>query len=291
MNNPLIDNHTGIRTIYPDLYSVSGGLDKPDKGEGWEKGLTAVEAGEEIGAGIAKGDWAKVALDGVGAGLDLLCAGFDPIGYFSGQLASWMMEHLEPLRMVLHGLTGEPGMVRGYAATWGNISATIGSVSGDYTTTADATSWFWDGPASDAYRSQAHHVANLAQAAAEAADTLKTAATMAGELVAGIRTIVRDAIATLVGCLVDLAVEDACTFGLATPVVVAQGIEEISRVSVRIGESLTKLGKAISELAGWLGALRNMLDGVYAELSALAESRHAEAKSFNDPVSGGTVLA
>jgi hypothetical protein len=114
---------------------------------------------------------------------------------------------------------------------------------------------------------------------AGAADTLKTAATMAGELVAGIRITVRDAIAALVGYLVDLVVEEACTVVLATPVVVAQGVEEISRVSIRIGESLTKLGKAISELAGWLVALRDMLDGVYAELSALAESRHAEAES------------
>lgn len=276
MHNPLIDNHTDIHTVYQDPSLLGGGL---GTGGGWEKGITAAEAGEEIGAGIAKGDWAKVALGGVGAGLDLLSAGFDPISYFSGQLTSWMMEHLEPLRKVLHGLTGEPDMVNGYAATWGNISTEMSSVSGHYAAAADATSWFWGGPASDAYRSQAHHLANLTEAAAGAADTLKTAATMAGELVAGIRITVRDAIAALVGYLVDLVVEEACTVGLATPVVVAQGVEEIGRVSVRIGESLTKLGKAISELAGWLVALRDMLDGVYAELSALAESRHAEAES------------
>jgi hypothetical protein len=260
--NPLIDNHADIHHVYQDPYSMGGGL---DKGGGWEKGLTAVEAGEEIGTGIAQGDWAKVALGGVGAGLDMLSAGFDPIGYFSGQLASWMMEHLEPLRKVLHGLTGEPDMIHGYAATWGNISTEMSSLSGHYAATANATSWFWGGPASDAYRSHAHHVTNLAQAAAGAADTLKTAATMAGELVAGIRVTVRDAI--------------ACTLGLATPVVVAQGVEEIGRVSAQIGESLIKLGKAISELAGWLAALRDMLDGVYAELSVLAENRHAEAES------------
>lgn len=272
MRNPLIDNHTDIPNSYQDPYSMGGGL---DKGEGWEKGLTAVEAVKEIHEGVAKGDWATVALGGVGAGLDMLSAGFDPIGYFSGQLASWMMEHLEPLREILNGLTGEPATVRGYAATWDTISEEMSSVSGHYAAASDATNWFWGGPASDAYRSQAHHVANLAQAAAEAADTLKTAATMAGELVAGIRTTVRDAIAALVGYLVDLAVEEACTLGLATPVVVAQGVEETSRVSVRIGESLIKLGEATKELAGWLGALRDMLDGVHAEFSALAESRHA----------------
>ncbi|MEO7194949.1 MAG: hypothetical protein ABIZ05_09020 [Pseudonocardiaceae bacterium] len=249
------------------------------RGGGWNQGLTSVEASEEIDKGIAQGDWATVTLGGMGDGLDMLSAGFDPIGYVAGQLASWMMEHLEPLRIVLHGLTGEPDMIKEYAAIWDNISTQMGSVSGDYAAAADGSSGFWDGRASDAYRSHAHHVANLARAASGAADTLKTAATLAGELVAGIRTTVRDTIAALVGYLVDLLVEDGCTLGLATPVVVAHGVEEISRVSVRIGESLTELGKAISELAGWLAALRNMLDGVCAELSVLADSRHAQAQA------------
>ena len=72
----------------------------------------------------------------------------------------------------------------------------------------------------------AHQVANLLKAAARAADTLKTAATMAGELVAGIRITVRDLIAALVGELVDLAAEELGTLGLATPAVVAQAMEE-----------------------------------------------------------------
>jgi hypothetical protein len=275
VNNPLIDHNTDIRNIYQNPRSLGGGL---DKGSGWEKGLTAVEAGEEISEGVAKGDWAKVALGGVGVGLDMLSAGFDPIGYFSGQLASWMMEHLEPLRKALHGLTGEPEMIKGYAATWGNISQEVRAVSAEYAAAADGTSWFWGGVASDAYRSQAHHVANLTEATAGAADILKTAATMAGELVAGIRTTVRDLIAALVGYLVDLVVEEACSVGVATPVVVAQGVEEIGRTSLRVGESLLKLGDAISKLAWLLTALRDMLDGVHAEFSALAESKHATAE-------------
>lgn len=250
-------------------------MSNPLEGSGWDKGLTAVEAAKEIGDGVANGDWGKVALGGVGAGLDMLSAGFDPISYFSGQLASWMMEHLEPLRKVLHGLTGEPDMVKGYAASWDTISTDMGTVSAGYAAAAHATSGFWGGAAGEAYRSQAHHVANLTKAAAGAADTLKTAATMAGELVAGVRTTVRDVIAALVGYLVDLVVEEACTVGLATPVVVAQGVEEIGRASVRISESLTKLGKAISDLAGWLVALRDMLDGVYAELGVLTENKQA----------------
>jgi hypothetical protein len=244
---------------------------------GQAKGLTAIEASQEIGEGIAHGDWAKVALGGVGAGLDMLSASFDPISYFSGQLASWMMEHLEPLRKVLHGLSGEPDMVRNYAASWGNISKEMAAVSIGYAAAADGTSSFWSGPASDAYRPQAHHVANLTKAAAGAAQSLMSAATMAGELVTGIRTTVRDIIATLVGRLVNLAVEEACSAGLATPLVVAQGVEEIGRASAGVGESLTRLGKAISELAGWLVALRDLLDGVYTELSALANRKQATA--------------
>jgi uncharacterized protein YukE len=277
MTKPLIDSNTDIRNIYQQHpASVS---DEFVKAAGWEKGLTAVEAGEEIGDGIAKGDWAKVALGGAGAGLDMLCAGTDPIGYFSGQLASWMMEHLEPLRKVLHALTGEPEMIKAYAASWAHISEELGAVSAGYAAAAEGTGWVWGGPASEAYRSQAQHVADLVQAAAGAADTLKTAATMAGELVAGIRVTVRDLIAALVGELVDLAAEELATVGLATPVVVAQAAEETARVTSRVGKVLLELKEAIDGLESLLAALRNMLDGVHGELSALAESKHAEVAS------------
>lgn len=269
MTEPLIDSRTDIRNIY-HFSALGGGL---DKGGGWENGLTAVEEGKEIGEGIRNGDWAKVALGGAGAGLDLLCAGFDPIGYLAGQLTSWMMEHLEPLRLVLHGLAGEPDMIKGYAATWENIGKEMDKVSVGYAAAADRTSAFWGGPASDAYRSHAHHVANLAEAAAGAADTLKTAATMAGELVAGIRIAVRDVIAALVGELADLVAEELGSLGAATPAVVAQGSAEIARTTTRVGKMLVKLGHAISELAGLLAALRDMLDGVYAELKALSENK------------------
>ncbi|MGH3572658.1 MAG: EspA/EspE family type VII secretion system effector [Pseudonocardiaceae bacterium] len=277
MTNPLIDSGTDVRNIYHQhLTSV---VDEFVKAGGWDKGLTAVEAGEEIGDGVAQGDWAKVALGGVGAGLDMLCAGTDPIGYFSGQLVSWMMEHLEPLRKVLHALTGEPEMIKAYAASWANIGKEMAAVSAGYAAAAEGTSWVWGGPASEAYRSQAGHVANLVQAAAGAADTLNTAATMAGELVAGIRITVRDLIAALVGELVDLAAEELGTAGLATPVVVAQAAEETARVTSRVGKVLLKLTEAINGLDVLLAALRNVLDGVYGELSALAESKHAEVAS------------
>ncbi len=277
MTNPLIDSGTEVRTIYHQNPTSLGG--EFVKAAGWEKGLTVVEAGEEIADGVAKGDWARVELGAQGAGLDMLCVATDPIGYLSGQLASWMMEHLEPLRKVLHALIGEPEMIRAYAATWANIGKEMGAVSADYAAAAEGTSWGWCGPASAAYRSQAQHVANLVKAAAGAADTLKTAAIMAGELVAGIRITVRDLIAALVGELVDLAAEELGTLGLATPAVVAQAMEEIARVTSRVGKILTKLDEAIHGLEWLLAALRNMLDGVYGELSALAESKHAEVAS------------
>jgi hypothetical protein len=79
--------------------------------------------------------------------------------------------------------------------------------------------------------------------------------------------------------LVDLAAEELGSVGLATPVVVAQALEETARVTSRVGRVLTKLAEAIHGLEWLLAALRNMLDGVYGELSALAESKHAEVAS------------
>jgi hypothetical protein len=61
--------------------------------------------------------------------------------------------------------------------------------------------------------------------------------------------------------------------------VVAQAAEETARVTSRVGKILLELKEAIDGLDWLLAALRNMLDGVYGELSALAESKHAEVSS------------
>lgn len=269
MSNPLIDSRSDINNAYQDPSSLGGGF---VEGDGWEKGITAIEAGEEIAAGIQSGDWIEVGLGVAAGGLDVVSAMFDPIGYAAGQLASWMMEHLEPLRKILHGLSGEPNMVKGYAGSWQRISGEMATISREYLDAAEGGTSFWTGEAAAKYRSRAHHIANLATATSGAADTLKTAAEMASELVAGVRTMVRDVIASLVGYLVSLVVEEVASLGVATPVVIGQGISAISRAATKVANFLLKLGKSISDLAPLLIALRDILDGVYKEFRVLAQS-------------------
>jgi len=264
MSNPLIDSKTDIGNAYGDGVFAEG--------DGWEKGITAIEAGEEIATGIMSGDWVEAGLGFAAAGLDVYGAATDPIGYFSGQLVSWMLEHLEPLRRAMHALTGEPGMVKAYGASWGNISTEMAKIGQDYVTEAEQGTSQWTGGGAAKYRSKAHQMSNYAQAAAVAANTLKTTAEMASELVAGVRTMVRDVISTVVGTLISLLIEEACTVGLATPVVVAQGTSAIARAAAKIGTFLAKLAKSVGSLSTFLVALRDLIDGVYKEIRTLAQS-------------------
>jgi hypothetical protein len=270
VNNPLIDKRSDIDNAYEDASSMGGGF---VEGDGWEKGITAIEAGQEIAAGIKSGDWIEVGLGVVAGGLDVVSAAFDPIGYAAGQLVSWMMEHLEPLRKVLHGLSGEPNMVKGYAGTWERIGGEMEAVGTSYTSAAESETSFWAGEAGGKYRTHAHHLGNLARSTVIASDALKTAAEMAAELVTGVRTMVRDVISALVGYLVSLVVEELCTLGLATPVVIAQGVSAIGRAAAKVATFLLKLGKSIAKLAPFLVALRDILDGVYKAIRVLAESK------------------
>lgn len=271
MGDDLIDPRTDIDNAYEDPDSLFGGGFV--KGDGWEKGLTAIEAGEEIGAGIKSGDWIEAGLGVAGVALDAASATFDPIGYAAGQLTSWMLEHLEPLRKVLHGLTGEPNMVKGYAASWEHIAERMSSVSEDYLAALERDTKSWTGDAATGYRDHAEHIASLAEATSVAATTLATSAEMASELVVGVRTMVRDMIAALVGWLVNAVIELAASLGAAAPLVIEQSLLEIARTSGRVAKVLIKLGHTISKLAVYLVALRDMLDGVYKELRALAESK------------------
>jgi hypothetical protein len=149
----------------------------------------------------------------------------------------------------------------------------MSSVSEEYLAALERDTPTWKGEAAGAYRSHAEHIASLAEAISGAADTLKTTSEMASELVTGVRTMVRDIISALVGWLVSATIELMGTAGAAAPLVIEQSLLQIAQATGRVATLLVKLGKTIANLAPYLVALRDILDGVYKELRVLAQSK------------------
>ncbi|WP_307798387.1 WXG100-like domain-containing protein [Actinoplanes flavus] len=215
-------------------------------------GVWIVEDIEMIAAGVRDRDWVEGGLGGVSAGLDALALVSDPVGVLLQYGVSWIIEHVEPLRDTLDRLAGDPAQITAYARTWRNIAEALEEEAGrlDHAVRGDVAGWA--GAAGEAYRATAREQHGTLTALAAASGTMAALTEGAGLLVAGVRELVRDAIATLVSRLVTYAAEVAATFGAATPLVVEQ-------VGTLVASWAARIARWVHDL---IASLRNLLPRV-----------------------------
>lgn len=272
-DNDLIADGTTIRSQYDMLDKPLSG-EMPDPGDMFDKGSSAagwaggtfLASSFNIANDIESGNWVQVGVGGAGVGLTALDAGMDPIGFIASQLFGWMLEHLEPLRAALHGLTGSPAMVKAYSSSWENIETELASIADDYKSAAQSTSRDWRGEGAEAYRGKAADIVGHTQSISNAARAMKTASAMMAEVVGAIRSAVRDVLAGLAGSLVSYALELAGTLGVAAPYVIEQAIAEIAKDGAKIARLVARVVQTVSQLSPLLGVLKNLLTGLLQEI-------------------------
>lgn len=275
---PLVDPNTDPDNYYAedrqdgDPFANMGAPDA-ESGTGFMTGVTAFEAGWAIADGIDSGDW-KVAVSGlIAGGLDVAGAVTDPIGYVAGQVISWMLEHIEPAREALNELAGNPDMVKAYSQSWTNIEEEMTAVGSELRSEAPRGTVTWQGDAGDAYRKKAEALSGLYGGTAGVAHGIAKLTMSMAEVVNGVRTAVRDLIASIAGSLVSWTIELLASLGTATPLVVAQATSAIARVVTKVGLLLKSLGKALFSALDLLVVLRDLLDGFIRALNALEEGK------------------
>ncbi|MFC6014488.1 WXG100 family type VII secretion target [Nocardia lasii] len=230
---------------------------------GMGTGLTTAEAVWEISEGLEKGDVGLVILGAAAAGLDISSAMTDPIAYIGGQIISWMLEHVEPARKALESVTGNPAMVKEYAASWVNIQQHMIAVRDDLQAAVDTGTTSWEGAASTAYRTKAAELIAQADAAAGAAYGTSVATMKMAEIVTGVRTAVRDLLSAIAGAMISWTVELMVSVGTATPLVIAQATTKIASVVATVAKLMDGLKKAVLDLGAWAVVLKDLVDGVY----------------------------
>jgi hypothetical protein len=163
----------------------------------------------------------------------------------------------------LDWLAGNPAEISAQAQTWRNIAGSLGDDSDGLTRAASWDIGDWTGAASDSYRQHAEGRTRTLQALARACDVMSLAVEGAGILIATVRTMVRDAIATVVSRLIVYAGELIATAGLATPVVAEQVGTLCAASAARITHwlrgliaSIRRLGRMMNDLARAISELR-----------------------------------
>lgn len=239
-------------------------------------GVWLAEDVETILAGVKSGSWIDTTLGAVSAGLDALAFISDPIGSLLQYGVAWIIEHVRPLSEALDWLAGDPGQISAHAQTWRNVATALHDRSSDLDRAIRWDTADWRGTAADAYRTWTGQQRDAVTALAGAAETMAAITEGAGMLVAGVRMMVRDAIAVLVSRLITYAAEEVFSFGFATPLVVEQVSTLCASWGARIAKWLRGLVTSLEQLRGLTGKLGDTIEAIKKLLSRLAKRRDGD---------------
>lgn len=254
--------------VRPPLVAVANPSSSTDP---WA-GMWIAEDIETILAGVKNGSWIDTTLGAVSAGLDALAFISDPIGSLLQYGVAWILEHVKPLSEALDWLSGDPGQITAHAQTWRNIAGALHERASDLDRAVRWDTTGWQGTAADAYRTWTGQQKDAVGALAGAADTMAAITEGAGMLVAGVRMMVRDAIAVLVSRLITYATEEVFSFGFATPLVVEQVSSLCAAWGTRIAKWLRGLITSLEHLRGMTGKLGDAIEAIKKLLTRLRRS-------------------
>jgi RHS repeat-associated protein len=232
-------------------------------------GIGILESAQDLANGVSDGSWVEAGLGGLGMGLEVLSMVIDPLGTLASYGVSWLIEHVRPLKEALDWFAGDPPVIQSFSDTWANVAKEVNAVSADYLTQAKSGTSGWTGGAADAYRGHAAEAADAVAGAGTLADGISVGVMIMGQVVSFVREFIRDIVGELVGRLIAWAIEEACTLGLATPLVVAQATTAISKVVNKVTDVVRKLVKTISNVAPRLKKIISKLDEIIEKLAKL----------------------
>jgi hypothetical protein len=245
---------------------VAASIDQP--ADPWA-GIWIAEDIELIAQGVRDGSWIDGGLGVVGAGLDALAFVSDPVGVLLQYGVSWIIEHVEPLSQALDWLAGDPGQIAGHAQTWRNVAVSLAGQADELGTVVRRDVADWSGTAAAAYRDWTGQQQAAIAALGRAAETMAALTEGAGFLIAAVRVLVRDAIATCVSRLVVYAAEELASFGFATPLVVEQVTTTVAAWAAKIARLLRGLLASLRNLMPIIRRLGELIDELKKILSRL----------------------
>ncbi|MFI5891006.1 WXG100 family type VII secretion target [Actinoplanes sp. NPDC051513] len=241
-------------------------------------GLALAEDVDQVLSGVRGGSWVDASIGGVSAGLDALAFVADPVGALLQYGIAWLIEHVKPLSEALDWLAGDPAVIAAQSRTWHNVAEALRLETDELIRSVQWDTSEWFGEAGDAYRDWSTNQRNAVTALSTSAEAMATAVGVAGELIAGVRIMVRDAIATVVARLISYAIEELATLGLATPLLVTQVTTLCAQWSSRIARWLHGLVSSIHRLRTLTDQLAEALEALQRLLRRLggAESKAPE---------------
>ncbi|RBM22914.1 hypothetical protein DI005_04555 [Prauserella sp. PE36] len=226
---------------------------------GYAGGIGIAESAIDTFNGIKDGNWVEGGLGVLGLAAEGAAAAIDPFGWLMSSVASFLMEHIQPLKDMLDSVCGDPPVIQSYSETWSNVATHLDETKVSFANAVANGTTGWTGAAADSYRESCKEQEETIAGAASVAGSISTVVMIFGEVVSFVRETVRDLIADLVGKLIAWVLETVFSLGFGTPVVVAQAVTAISKWGAKIAELLKKLLETIRKVSPLLGKLGDIL--------------------------------
>ena len=260
--------------------------ERQDARSGFE-GLGIIEDGHALVEAIQGGSWMGTALGVAFTGLDVASAVSDPIGTLISMGLGWALEWVWPFNELFNALAGDAAQVEANAQTWENVAMSLGAAGAQLE--EDTTTCLSDmaGDTVEAIRTSADGVAEHVRAASQWAQAMADGLRMASGIVQVVHDVVRQAITDLIGTICSVAIEEACTLGLATALVIEQITTRVAALSTHVFEAIGHLKTAFSSFHGLLSELGRLWNTLTGAISSMFH-RGAAALTPHGPVAGAT---
>ena len=260
--------------------------ERQDARSGFE-GLGIIEDGHALVEAIQGGSWMGAALRVAFTGLDVASAVSDPIGTLISMGLGWALEWVWPFNELFNALAGDAAQVEANAQTWENVAMALGAAGAQLEEDTATCLSDMAGDGVEAIRTSAGGVAEHVQAASQWAQAMADGLRMASGIVQVVHDVVRQAISDLIGTICSVAIEEACTLGLATALVVEQITTRVSALSTHVFEAVGHLKTAFSSFHGLLSELGRLWNTLTGAISSMFH-RGAAAVMPHGPVAGAT---
>ncbi|WP_410660874.1 hypothetical protein [Amycolatopsis sp. lyj-112] len=229
---------------------------------GYAAGIGVAESAMDAFNGISSGDWVGGGLGVLSLAGEIASAAIDPFGYLLSSVASFLMEHMQPLKDMLDAVAGDPPVIQSYSETWGNVAKKLEETQVEFSNTVKNGTSGWTGEAADQYRKQAAEQAEAISGASTVAGGISTVVMIFGEIVAFVREFIRQLIADAVGKLIAWVMETVFSLGFGTPIVVAQAVTAIAKWAAKIADKLKELCDAMRRVSPLLGKLVDVFEKI-----------------------------
>ena len=212
-------------------------------------GLGLIQEGQALAERIEGQSWVSPSLNSLSPGGGSGSFSMGPVELLSSLGASWLLDHLSPLKDWLDQLASDPTQTENFAQAWNSVADSLQSNADDLLRSIHADVSPLDGTTVSTYSDLQSDVAKHVDLAGTCSHALSTGLTVASNLVVTVHNTISEAIGEIVSTVVDRSGEFAVSLQTTMPKV----ITEVSSLSLewanKMRRNLDDLLNSTQELA------------------------------------------